>query len=394
VSSKILMPMIGDFVLDCSQDISLYFHIPFCSKKCPYCHFFVLPNEEKLKISFVEALLKEWELRLPQMREKRIVSIYFGGGTPTKLSLAQFRRILEKIHQSKIPISSGCEVTLETNPEDVTISLMQEFRALGINRVSIGIQSLNDQDLIVLGRTHNAGRGIQAVEAVYEAGISNISIDLMFELPRQTLESWGKCLKKLSNLPLTHLSLYNLTFEPQTVFFKQQQRFLPQLPPDEVRLEMLQRAVQTLESIGLERYEISAFAKPGLHSRHNIGYWTGRPFLGFGPSAFSYWEGARFSNAANLKKYVNELNQDCFPVDFEECLEYPRRFQELLAVQLRLIAGVNMSQFIAKHGPLPKMIEISLQRLIEKRWVEKKGEIVKLTTSGQLFYDSVATELI
>jgi oxygen-independent coproporphyrinogen III oxidase len=391
VSLKIPMPMIGDVV---SREISLYFHIPFCSKKCPYCHFFVLPNEEKLKISFVEALLKEWELRLPQMQEKRIVSVYFGGGTPTKLSPGQFHLILEKIYQSKIPISSDCEVTLEANPEDITISLMREFRALGINRVSIGIQSLNDEDLIVLGRGHNAGRGIQAVEAVYEAGISNISIDLMFELPSQTLEGWEKCLKKLCNLPLTHLSLYNLTFEPQTVFFKKQQQFLAQLPPDEVRLEMLQRAVQFLESIGLERYEISAFAKPGFYSRHNTGYWTGRPFLGLGPSAFSYWEGARFSNAANLKKYMNELKRDRFPVDFEECLEYPRRFQELLAVQLRLIAGVNVSQFIAKHGPLPERVEVSLQRLIEKRWIEKKADIVKLTAPGQLFYDSVATELI
>lgn len=376
------------------QDISLYFHIPFCTKKCPYCHFFVLPNEERLKIPFLEALLKEWELRLPQIQGKRVVSIYFGGGTPTKLIPAQYCTILEKIYRSKIEISPDCEVTLEANPEDVTVPLMQQFRALGINRVSIGVQSLQHQDLLVLGRSHNAGRAVQAVEAVHEAEIFNISIDLMFELPRQTIEGWENTLKTLSTLPLTHLSLYNLTFEPQTVFFKQRQQLLPKLPPDALCLQMLQTAVKSLESIGLSRYEISAFAKPGRHSRHNIGYWTGRPFLGFGPSAFSYWEKARFSNAANLKKYVNELGHGRFPVDFEERLEHPRNLQELFAVQLRLIAGVDLTQFAAQYGPLPEMIEMSLQKLMEKGWVEKIADTVKLTASGQLFYDSVATELI
>ncbi len=390
MSSKTLMPMIGNL----DQEISLYFHIPFCSKKCPYCHFFVLPNVEKLKISFVEALLKEWELRLPQIQGKRVVSIYFGGGTPTKLLPVQYHAIIEKIYQSEIEISSDCEVTLEANPEDITMPLIQQFRALGINRISMGVQSLNDPDLILLGRTHNAHRAVQAVETVYEGGISNISLDLMFELPRQTLEGWEKTLKALSCLPLTHLSLYNLTFEPHTVFFKQQQQLLPEIAPDEVRLQMLQIAVQSLESIGLKRYEISAFAKSGLHSRHNTGYWTGRPFLGFGPSAFSYWEAARFSNVANLKKYVNALKSDCFPVDFSERLEHPRYLQELLAIQLRLVAGIDLTQFATRHGPLPKMIETSLQKLVEKGWIENIADTVRLTASGQLFYDSVATELV
>lgn len=390
MSSKILMPTIGNR----SQEISLYFHIPFCSQKCPYCHFFVLPSEERLKRDFTEALLKEWELRLPQVQGKQVVSIYFGGGTPTQLSPVQYRIILEKIYQSSIQISSDCEITLEANPEDVTLPLMQQFRVLGINRVSIGVQSLHDQELNLLGRRHDAHRCIQAVEAAYQAGISNISIDLMFELPDQTLEGWEKTLKRLSPLPLTHLSLYNLTFEPHTLFFKKRQQLLPQLPSEEVRLQMLNRAVQSLESIGLSRYEISAFAKPGLYSRHNTGYWTGRPFLGFGPSAFSYWEGVRFSNAANLKKYVNDLNRHRFPVDFEERLEHPRDLQELLAIQLRLLAGVDLAKFAAQHGALPECMESSLQKLIGKGWIEKVNDRVKLTPSGQLFYDSVAVELI
>jgi oxygen-independent coproporphyrinogen-3 oxidase len=376
------------------RDISLYFHIPFCSKKCPYCHFFVLPNEESLKKPFVDALLKEWELRLPQLQGKRVVSIYFGGGTPTKLTPLQYQTILEKIYHSKIEIAPDCEITLEANPEDITLPLMKQFRAVGINRVSIGIQSLNDQDLIVLGRSHNASRGSQAVHTVYEAQIFNISIDLMFELPRQTIQGWEDTLQALTRLPLAHLSLYNLTFEPQTVFFKQQQQLLPQLPSEEVRLQMLQIAIQSLESMGLCRYEISAFAKPGLHSRHNIGYWIGRPFFGFGPSAFSYWDKARFSNVSNFNKYLHALHQNHFPVDFEERLAHPRDLQELFAIHLRLVDGIDLTQFCAKHGPLPEVITAPLQKLMERGWIERQTDTVKLTASGQLFYDSVSTELI
>jgi len=371
------------------EETSLYFHIPFCSKKCPYCHFFVLPDDAALKKKFVDALLKEWKLRLPQLQGRRIVSVYFGGGTPTKLAPAHYHQILSQIEREQ-----DCEVTLEANPEDVTLASMQEYREAGINRVSLGIQSLQDQDLLVLGRTHNASRAIHAIHAIHEAEIFNISADLMFELPSQSLEGWEKTLRALSSLPLTHLSLYNLTFESNTIFFKQRKELLPKLPPEEIRLQMLQMAVQSLESIGLTRYEISAFAKPGMHSRHNSGYWTGRPFLGFGPSAFSYWDGARFSNVAHLNKYLGFLEQNRFPIDFEERLSYPRNVQELFAIQLRLVDGVDVGRFTANHGPLPHVLHSSLQRVMEKGWVEEKHGMIKLTASGQLFYDSVATELI
>lgn len=364
-------------------EISLYFHIPFCSKKCPYCHFFVLPDKAEHKAQFTQALLKEWTMRLLQIQGKRIVSVYFGGGTPTKLSPRDYQPLLDLLPHD-------CEITLEANPEDVTLPLMQEFRALGINRVSLGVQSLNDSELTLLGRTHNAHTAIQAIEATYNAGISNISIDLMFELPKQTLNTWENSLRQLSQLPITHLSLYNLTFEPHTVFFKHRQQLTSQLPPEDDRLQMLQIAVATLESIGLHRYEISAFAKPGMHSRHNTGYWTGRPFLGFGPSAFSYWDGARFSNAAHFQRYLTALEQGRLPVEFEEKLPFPRNLQELFAVQLRLVSGVDLNAF----GPLPPVIETALQILMKKEWIAYDGNVVKLTPFGQLFYDSVASEII
>lgn len=392
------MPTIGkEFYLSSyshARDVSLYFHIPFCSKKCPYCHFFVLPNEERLKRPFVLALLKEWQMRLPQLEGKRIVSIYFGGGTPTKLAPKEYALLLNAIQSSGIQIAGDCEITLEANPEDVSLSLMQELRALGINRISLGVQSLIDEDLLILGRTHNANRSIAAIEAVYASGITNISIDLMFELPRQSLSGWQKCLKALSNLPITHLSLYNLTFEPHTVFYKKKEQLLPHLPPEEERLQMLQIAVDSLESLGLRRYEISAFAKEGMRSKHNTGYWTARPFLGFGPSAFSYWEGARFSNSAHFNKYLTSLNGSCFPVDFKETLPFPRNLQELLAVRLRLVEGVDLSLFTEAYGQLPLSLEQTLNTLSLKGWLREEGTHVQLTPLGQLFYDSVASEII
>lgn len=168
--------------VDGPRDVSLYFHIPFCSKKCPYCHFFVLPDEEKFKAPFTQALLKEWHLRLPQLKGKRVVSIYFGGGTPTRLDPEEYRILLETV-RSTVELAPDCEITLEGNPEDIDLPLMQKFQALGVNRVSIGVQSLCEEDLILLGRTHNAQKAVQAIQATAQAGISNISIDLMFELP-------------------------------------------------------------------------------------------------------------------------------------------------------------------------------------------------------------------
>jgi oxygen-independent coproporphyrinogen-3 oxidase len=393
----------GDFPLDFDAleftqpdraGCSLYFHIPFCSKKCPYCHFFVLPDEERFKKPFLSALLKEFQMRLPNLLGKRIVSIYFGGGTPTKWAPENYEVLLDAIRGSGVEVAIDCEITLEANPEDITLDLMRRFQALGINRVSIGVQSLIASDLVLLGRSHPAGRCVKAVQEVYAAGMGNISIDLMFELPMQTLKSWKQCLSAVSRLPITHLSLYNLTFEPHTVFFKKRDQLTAQLATQEERLEMLQIAVESLEAMGLNRYEISAFAKRGLHSRHNTGYWTGRPFLGFGPSAFSYWEGARFSNFAHFNAYLTSLNQSQFPLDFEEKLNFPFNLQELLAVGLRLVAGVNMSHFERRYGSLPKDLKKKLQALIDKGWLCQEGNHVKLTPSGQLFYDSVASEII
>jgi oxygen-independent coproporphyrinogen-3 oxidase len=372
------------------KEVSLYFHIPFCSKKCPYCHFFVIPDNPAFKEPFLDALIAEWRLRLPQIQDKEIVSIYFGGGTPSKLSPTHYERLLSEIQNT----APQCEITLEANPEDITLPLMQAYKAAGINRVSIGVQSLEEEELLTLGRSHGRNRALEAIHATHAAGIPNLSIDLMFELPGQTKKSWRRTLEALRDLPCQHLSLYNLTIEPHTQFFKQRATLQERLPTEEARLEMLQEAVSFLEKIGLHRYEISAFARHGQISRHNSGYWTGRPFLGFGPSAFSYWDKARFSNIAHFQLYLEAIAKGILPVAFHEALTQEAHFKEMLSVQLRLMAGVNLEAFQKKYGHMPEETGEALRQLMGQGWLVGGKDQICLTEDGRLFYDSVAVELI
>lgn len=376
------------------KEVSLYFHIPFCSKKCPYCHFFVLPDKTSFKEAFLKGIALEWAMRRSSLEGKEIVSIYFGGGTPSRLSPQQLEEVLGLVRKSGVSIAEDCEITLEANPEDVSEPLMRAFSALGINRVSLGIQSLEMGQLALLERQHDAFQGIKAIEQTSRAGISNISIDLMYDLPRQSLESWKRTLSYLKQLPIQHLSLYNLVIEPHTVFFKRRQELIPQLPQEEESLSLLEEALSAIEEAGLCRYEISAFARPGYTSRHNTGYWIGRPFLGFGPSAFSYWEGKRFSNVAHLNRYLEALERGESPVDFEEQLTYPHNVLELFAVQLRLIQGVDLQLFQSAHGSFPKSLFTCLEKLAEFQWVKWNSSHCALTPLGMRFYDSVGVELI
>lgn len=362
-------------------EISLYFHIPFCRRKCPYCHFFVLPNKTSFHTALLAALKLEWNRYLPLIAGKKIVSVYFGGGTPFLIGPEAIREIL-----SWIPYHPSAEITLEANPEDVTFDAMQAFASAGINRVSLGVQSLDNTLLKTLGRHHSAEQAESAIFATKNAGISNITIDLMYELPSQTLSSWKQTLSRLPSLPITHLSLYNLTIEPHTPFFRRKSSLSPLLPNSEESLAMLNTAVSSLNAMGLQRYEISAFAKPGYQAVHNTGYWRGRPFLGLGPSAFSYYDFKRFRNVCDLKKYTEALNAGQSPVDFEEQLSPLASLHERLAVQLRLLEGIDPS-----HFPIDPSL---YQHLIKKGWLYQDNSRIKLTDQGLLFYDSVAEEIV
>jgi oxygen-independent coproporphyrinogen-3 oxidase len=297
--------------------------------------------------------------------------------------------------QRDVPFDySKTEITLEVNPENSQFSTMQAYAQIGINRVSIGIQTLDADLLHLLGRLHNPSLAIQSILNTYQAGITNLSVDLMYDLPNQSLKHWSMTLKEISSLPLSHLSLYNLTIEPSTVFFKKQDALRPLLPNEEASLEMYNTAIEKLTHIGLEQYEISAFAKPGFHSKHNTGYWLARPFLGFGPSAFSYWEGKRFRNIAHLKKYYQLLSSHQSPIDFEEQLDPIAHLKELFVIQIRLCQGIQLSNFEDRHGKLSQETLSMIKKLIQEGFLVESTGKISLTKKGVLFYDTVATELI
>lgn len=299
------------------------------------------------------------------------------GGTPSLLGPKAIETILKWIQPP-----SDIEITLEANPENVSKALFEDYRSIGVNRVSLGVQSLDSQLLQILDRRHAAEIALQAISDLSKAGLENISIDLMYDIPDQTLESWKNTLRIVQSLPITHFSLYNLTIEPHTVFFKYRKTLQERVPKAEESLKMYLEA----RNLGFEQYEISAFSRKAKRSQHNSGYWTGRPFWGLGPSAFSFWEGKRFRNVANLNRYYKALELGESPIDFEESLSKEDLEKELLVIGLRLCEGVDLSKFSVDR--------VKIDKLIEEGLLQQDRQRLRLTQKGMLFYDSVAVELI
>jgi len=368
------------------KNLSLYFHIPFCKKKCPYCQFYSLYHREELEKTYLFAIKEHINLYRRVLDQNNIVSIYFGGGTPSLMNPLFFEEILNLIHPNK-----NIEITLEANPEDITEEKIKNYKNLGINRISLGVQSFDDNLLKILNRNHSSKRSQDAIFEIYADGITNISIDLMYDIMHQTKNSFANTFKILEKLPLSHVSLYNLTFEENTPFYKNKDILSKSIPSEKASLDLLNLAVFELKKMGFNRYEISAFAKKNKKSIHNIGYWKARSFLGFGPSAFSYFENQRFQNIANLKKYQDLLKAKNFPISFSEELKYPNNINELLAINLRMIDGVNIKEFEKKFGSIPlQTIEI----LKKSPFADFDNDIIKLNEKGLIFYDTLASEII
>lgn len=353
-----------------------------------------MPDKKAYHAQLLEALCLDLTRWQQSLHNKKLISLYFGGGTPSLLESGEIERLLKHV-RSVIPFDAQeIEITLEANPETITQDCIRAFADVGINRLSIGVQTLDDGLLQKLGRTHNAASSLRSIETAYAAGIKNISIDLMYDIPCQTLASWTTTLDAIRSLPISHLSLYNLTIEPHTVFFKYRKSLNKELPDADSSAAMYQLAQSKLQSFGLSQYEISAFAKDNRIARHNVGYWTGRPFIGFGPSAFSYWKGRRFRAASNLNRYSEALQNNMSPEEFTETLDPDARRRELLTIALRLKSGVNMKVFSETYGSLSPETSATIAKLIEIELLCFNDGVLKLTDRGMLFYDTVATDLI
>ncbi|MGM0440136.1 MAG: radical SAM family heme chaperone HemW [Chlamydiota bacterium] len=367
---------------------SLYFHVPFCQQKCPYCQFYSEPAL-KLQRDYLQAVILEWKSKEELLKGEDVISVYLGGGTPSLLEpevLKELASLWNKYHPQ--------EVTLEANPDDITYSKVSFYHQLGINRISLGVQTFDDKLLRTLGRRHDARQAYQAVEEVCRGGIDNISIDLMYDLPGQTLDSWEETLATAISLPIQHLSLYNLTIEPKTPFKQREAELRGMMPSEEVSAAMLGIAEDRLSQAGFRRYEISAFARPGKLSLHNIAYWTGRQFLGYGPSAFSFWEGQRFQNISDLREYCRRAFGAQSLTDFCEKLAPQELQREQLVIQLRMLAGVDLSGFQQRYGKLSNEVLLKIEELKKQQLLAEEQGVLKLTARGVNFYDTLAVELI
>ncbi len=369
----------------------LYIHIPFCKSRCSYCDFHS-GVQLALLDRFVDALRAELTSRVSYLKNDPLDTIYFGGGTPSLLSTEHLSAIFESI-QNYWNISNCKEITLEANPDNLSEEKLEKLSKLPINRLSIGIQSFNDNELKILRRRHSAGQAIDAVKRAQKY-FSNISIDLMYGLPEQTISSWEDTISEALALNIQHVSAYHLTYEDGTLLERKRRegRVFPTLEEESVTMYRLLQTM--LHEKGIEQYEISNFAIPGFHSRHNSSYWRGINYLGIGPSAHSFDGESRQWNIANTLQYITGIEQGT-PHFEKEILSETDRYNEMIMISLRTTDGISMERIEQKFGTNAKK-ELLKQsaRFIESGIMLFEENHLRLTSDGLFLSDGIITDLM
>lgn len=328
------------------EELSLYIHIPFCVRKCGYCDFLSAPADEKARDRYVQALLTEIErYQGTETADRKIKTLYIGGGTPSILSVDQLDCIIQKI-KCTFNFCDDIEASMEMNPGTASKEKCRALYQMGINRLSIGLQSTNDKELNTLGRIHSYEDFINTYTWCREAGFQNINVDLMAALPYQTVESYTTGLRKIIRLAPEHISAYSLILEEGTPFYQKYNSGCYPLPDEEQERLMYRETEQILAQAGYERYEISNYAKKGYACRHNLVYWQGGDYLGLGLGSSSYMDGVRFHNTTDLNTYVN---QGAYVEDREE-LSVQAKMEEFMFLGLRVMAGVSGTEFEKRFG--------------------------------------------
>lgn len=369
----------------------LYIHIPFCRKKCHYCNFYSLASVKYLD-AFYDALLEEIYIRRKYLEGKKIQSIYFGGGTPTFVNQDIIRQALQSISKY-YSIAVDPEITLEANPDDINNSLLREYKDIGINRLSIGVQSFFDDDLKYLNRLHSAGQAYQAVMEAKSAGFENLSIDLIYGIPTLTNEKWTQNLQKAFSLDIPHISAYSLTVEENTALYILIQKKALTAPTDEQMIGHFRILQDKMKKHDYLHYEISNFCKTGYYSRHNSMYWTGEHYLGIGPSAHSYNGVSRQWNVSNILQYVDLIARNDRFYQTENLSDI-QRFNERVMVSLRTMWGFNLNKTREDFGENTASHFLrSVSRYIKSGDMVERDGIYTLTDKGKLFADGIAADL-
>ena len=376
------------------MNVGIYIHIPFCKSRCIYCGFYSTTNKE-LKERYVDALIREIHMRKDDfarlgtsLSPSSTSTVYFGGGTPSSLSVCDIERIVGALESTFNGTPS--EVTLEMNPDDVTKDYIKAVRQMGINRISMGIQTFDDSRLQFIRRRHNASQAEKAVMTIREEGIHNVSIDLMFGFPNQTMDEWVTDIDKAIALHPTQISAYSLMYEEDTPLFRMLQKGEINQIDDETSLAMYTELINRLTANGYEHYEISNFAMPGYRSVHNSSYWHDTPYLGFGAAAHSYNKDTRSWNIPDLKKYIKSIESGVLPSE-SEVIDADTHYNDLITTALRTREGLNLDDLPQKYR---EYALVNARKSISEHLLEATDSHIRLTREGLFVSDMVMSELI
>lgn len=369
----------------------LYIHIPFCASRCIYCGFYSTTSLG-LREQYVEALCHEMELRKNYISDK-ISTIYLGGGTPSQLREKDIKKLF--LHINKVyDVSDEAEITIECNPDDITPEYATFIKSMHINRVSLGVQTFEDRRLQFLHRRHNAEEACRAVNLLRNAGIENLSIDLMFGFPNETTDDWVCDIRHALSLKVKHISAYSLMYEEGTALYKL--RALGKLKEidEETSLRMYGILIDMLKEADYEHYEISNFAKEGFRSRHNSSYWNGTPYIGIGAAAHSYDKESRQWNVADIKEYTKSIMEGHVPAE-KENLDLSTKFDDMITTALRTSDGLSISLIEKSFGPdFKTYLMNSAKTFIARNLLEIKGDKIRLTRDGLYISDSIMSDLM
>ena len=362
------------------KDVGLYIHIPFCKAKCYYCDFVSFANKEDLNKEYVEAVIKEIKYR--KLDKYNIKTMYIGGGTPSTLDSTDISKIIDEVKEN---LDKNAEITIEVNPGTVNKEKLEAYKNIGINRLSIGLQSTDDKLLKGIGRIHTYNEFLETYKSAREVGLNNINVDLMLGLPMQKLGTLKKSLREVIKLNPEHISVYSLILEENTKLYDKVDIGELVLPNEKLEREMYWQVKNTLESKGYIHYEISNFAKKGYESKHNSDCWKQKEYIGIGVAAHSYMESKRFSNQSNLEEYINNIKSEEYEknIIIQEEQTKEDKQKEYMLLGLRTIDGINIGEYKNKFGENPIFkFHKELDKLVGEKLLEVDGEHIKLTKVG------------
>ena len=370
----------------------IYIHIPFCKRRCIYCDFFSTTQSEK-KSAYVRALCRELEMRRDYVEGEEIETIYLGGGTPSQLTEEELKAIFSSIYHI-YKVKTNAEITLEANPDDLTPEYVAMLRQLPVNRISMGIQTFQEETLKLLHRRHTATQAIEAFRRCREAGFQNISIDLMYGLPGETLETWKEDLRQAINLRPEHISAYHLIYEEDTALWKLREQHQVEEADEDLSVSLFETLIDRLTEAGYQHYEISNFCLPGLHSRHNSSYWTSKKYLGCGPSAHSFNGVSRQWNVASLEGYIKGVEEGELDYEVEE-LDLYTRYNDYVLTSIRTCWGMSLSKLRSEFGEELYRYCMRMAKPHEDQGVlENREGVLRLTRKGIFVSDGIMSDLM